>query len=128
MAKTLISNYLDKFDYKYVEHENNFIVKLDFSLQIIIDLTDSNKIKIYDQLKGNNFLTWPFKMSIKGSMIYNFIGFLFCTILWLIIGKEYDTYVFTILYLSAIFWNLNWLIYYIIKSENFKRQIIDLTK
>lgn len=128
MTKALISNYLEKFDYKYIEHEKSFIVKLDFSLQVIIDLRESDKIKISDQLKWNSFLTWPFSMSIKGSMTYNLIGFLVCTILFIFLVKEFNPYTLTIIYLAAIFWNLNWLIYYLNKAENFKKQIIDLTR
>lgn len=128
MTKALISNYLEKFDYKYIEHEKVFIVKLDFSLQVIIDLRESDKIKISDQLQWNSLLTWPFSMSIKGSMIYNLIGFLVCTILFMFLVNEFNPYTLIIIYLGAVFWNLNWLIYYLNKAENFKKQIIDLTR
>ncbi len=128
MTKNIISNFLDKLDYKYVEHEKAFIVKLNFSLQMIIDLTDPNKIKIESHLKGSNFLTWPIGMSLKSSMIFNFIGFFICTILFLSLRNEYDTFILTIIFLAAIFWNVYWLIYYIAKAESFKGHIIDLTK
>ncbi len=128
MAKILISNFLNKFDYKYVEHEKAFIVKLDFSLQMIIDLTDPNKIKIESHLKGSNFLTWPISMSLKGSMIYNFTGLIVCAILFIFLRNEYNTYILTILFVGAIFLVLFWLIYYVTIAESFKRQIIDLTK
>ena len=52
MTKPIITNYLNKFDYKYIENEKSLIVELDFSLQMIIDLSDQDKIKINDQLKS----------------------------------------------------------------------------
>ncbi len=126
MTKSSISNYLNKFDYKFIEHEKSFIVDLDFSLQIIIELMDNGKIKITDQLKGLNFLTWPFPMSIKSSMIYNTIGLIVFTLLILVIEKSYSQFFLTIIYMCAIFAILFWMIYYFVKAENFKKQIIDL--
>jgi len=128
MTKSIIINHLNKFDYKYSEQEEKLIVDLDFSLQIVIDLSVNEKIKISDRLKRLNFLSWPFEMSIKGSMIYNLIGFLIAFLIFLGIKKYYDNYSLTIIFLSAIFWNLNWLIYYLIKADNFKKEIINLTK
>jgi len=128
MTKSIIINHLNKFDYKYSEQEEKLIVDLDFSLQIVIDLSVNEKIKISDRLKRLNFLSWPFEMSIKGSMIYNLIGFLIAFLIFLAIKKYYDNYSLTIIFLSAIFWNLNWLIYYLIKADNFKKEIINLTK
>ena len=128
MTKSIITNHLNKFDYKYSEQDEKLIVELDFSLQIVIDLSVNEKIKISDRLKRLNFLSWPFEMSIKGSMIYNLFGFLIALLIFLGIKKYYDNYSLTLIFLSAIFWNLYWLIYYLIKADNFKKEIIDLTK
>lgn len=128
MNRETILNYLNRYDYKFKESDNLIIVSLDFSLQFIIDLSNPDKIKLSDKLKSANFLTWPFSMSIKNSMIFNLIAAILATILFLGLGNSYNTLTLIILFIFAMFMNLIWLIYYLVKSENFKKQIIDLTK
>lgn len=43
MIKEKITNYLDKFNYDYSIEGEKILVNLDFSLQVIIDLSVSDK-------------------------------------------------------------------------------------
>ncbi|MDZ4154308.1 hypothetical protein, partial [Methylicorpusculum sp.] len=74
MNKQIITEHLNKFDYDFEEKGEIINVKLDFNLEINIDLTKSDKIKISDKLAALNFLSWPFSMSIKKTLSYNFSG------------------------------------------------------
>jgi hypothetical protein len=127
MKKDEIISYLNKFDYKYSIVEEKIEVILDFSLRITIDLSNQEKIIIKDKLNALNFLSWPFSMSIKGTMTYNFIGSLVVFALFLSIRSSYNNFVLTFIVLFCIFWNLYWLLYYLIKAENFKKEIKILT-
>ena len=128
MNKQIITEHLNKFDYDFEEKGEIINVKLDFNLEINIDLTKSDKIKISDKLASLNFLSWPFSMSIKKTMSYNFIGSFLVFILFLAIRNSYNNYVLTLIVIFAAFWNLYWLLYYLIKSENFKKEIKNLIK
>ena len=128
MKKEIITNYLNKFNYDFTEMEEKVVVKLDFSLEILIDLSIPDKINISDRLKSKNFLSWPFSMSIKGTMLYNFIFSFIVMLLFLGLRNSYNNFVLTLVVIFAAFWNLYWLIYYLIKAENFRKEIIYLTK
>lgn len=128
MKKEIITNYLNKYNYDFIEMEEKVVVKLDFSLEILIDLSNPEKINLHDRLKSWNFLSWPFSMSIKSTMIYNFIGSLIVFVCFFGLRNSYNNYVLTLIVIFAIFWNLYWLIYYLLKAENFRKEIIDLTR
>ena len=128
MSKEIITEYLMKFDYDFTENGNHIIVKQDFNLKIYIDLSDHGKIKIKDKLDSLNFLSWPFSMSIKGTMIYNFISSFVVFILFLAVRNSINNYVLTLVVIFSAFWNLYWLIYYLNKSDSLKKEIKDLVK
>ncbi len=127
MTKSIITNHLNKFDYKYTEQDEKVIVELDFSLQIIIDLSVNEKIRINDRLKKSNPLTCPFQMSIKSAMIYSLCLFFVCLFLFVEILKFNDPS--TLVFFPIIFCsNFFWVVTYLIRAENFKKEIINLTK
>ena len=128
MSKQILTEYLNKFDYNFEEKEEKINVKLGFNLEINIDLTSAEKIKISDRLRSSNFLSWPFSMSIKGTMLYNFISSFIVFVLFLALRNSFNTYALTLFVIFAAFWNLYWLLYYLIKSENFKKEIKTLIK
>ena len=128
MNKSTITQYLNKLNYDFTESGEIIKVKLDFSLEVIIDLSSTDKIKLNDKLGSMNFLSWPFSMSIKGTMLYNFISSIIVMILFLAIRNSTDNYVLTWFMIFVAFWNLYWLIYYLIKSENFKNEIKTLIR
>ena len=128
MNKQILTEYLNKFDYDFEEKGEKINVKLDFNLEINIDLTDSDKIKVSDKLGSLNFLSWPFSMSIKGTMLYNFIGSFIVFLLFLTVRNSINNYALTLFVIFAAFWNLYWLLYYLVISENFKKEIKNLIK
>jgi len=128
MNKQILTEYLNKFDYDFEEKEEKINVKLDFNLEINIDLTSEEKIKISDRLRSRNFLSWPFSMSIKKIMLYNFISSFIVFVLFLALRNTFNTYALTLVVIFAAFWNLYWLLYYLIKSESFKKEIKTLMK
>lgn len=128
MNKQIITDHLNKYDHKFEVKGEKINVKLDFNLEINIDLSSEDKIKISDRLAYLNFLSFPFSMSIKGTMLYNFFSSFLVFILFLCLKDSIDTYSLTLIVIFAAFWNLYWLFYYLIKSENFKTEIKTLLK
>ncbi len=115
---------LNKFGYKYVKTNSKITIILDYSLRVIIDFSNPEKIIITDQLVGWNFLTGILEMSLKRAFLYNFIGIIIATFLFLFLdlsSKGMNLYYF---YLVAIFMVVFWSIFYIQKSENMKQNII----
>lgn len=115
---------LKKFDYKFERKSKKIIVKSDFAQRIIIDFSDPEKVKISDRLVGWNFLTGLIEMSIKNAILYNFIGALVMTFLFVYLDLEYGGLNLVFFFLASIIWVLLWSIFYLIKAENIKRNII----
>ena len=128
MNQKIITEYLTKFDYDFVEEDDVILVKLDFNLNIYIDLSHEDKIKIYDKLKALNFLSWPYSKSIKRSMLYNFISSVIVFILFAVMMNDDNNYRLILIVIFAAFWNLYWLLYYLNTSLSFQREIKSLVK
>lgn len=126
MELNKIITILEENNYKYIVKDKVIVVTLEFSQHVIIDLSNSNKTIISDQLVNWNFLTGCFKMSLKNAILYNFILLLFfgffCQYAALI---NQD---FTSLFLTFIAWILLFASFYLIKLENFKLQLLLLLK
>ena len=128
MSKEKVIDNLERFDYSHSAHGDILKINLEYSLEVIIDFSEQDKIKIKDHLAGWNFLTGMIKMSIKSAMLYNFIGSLVATILFLYLDSQIEQINLMIIYLFVISWILSWTTFYVIKTESFKRQVIDWTK
>jgi hypothetical protein len=115
---------LNKFDYKFEKKNNKIIVKSDFAQRIIIDFSDPEKVKITDKLVGWNFLTGLIEMSIKNATIYNFIGALVLTIMFVYLDLESDGINLIFFFLTFILWVILWTMFYLIKAENIKRTLM----
>ena len=115
---------LKKFDYEFQRKNNELIIKMDFAQRIIIDFSDSEKIKIKDKLVGFNFLTGMIDMSIKNATLYNFIGIIIMTFLFVHLDLEYGGLYLVFFFLAGIIWILLWTIFYLIKAEYMKRTLI----
>lgn len=126
MNENKILNALDKYDYQYIHQNRVIIVKLDYAQQIIIDVTNPDKVIIKDKLVGWNFLTGSIQMNIKNAMLYNFVGLVLFS--FLLIVKDNHAQIFTPFFLTFIAWVLMWTIFYHVKSESVKQQIISWTK
>lgn len=128
MDREKVLKFLEKFNYNYVEQGDKVKVNLDFSHQIIIDFTNSNKVVIKDKLKAWNFLTGMIQMSLKNAMIYNFLGTIVIGIFFLFENMQSTKINFVGIFLIFITWILLFTFYYLIRSESFKEQIINLIK
>ena len=126
MELNKITKILEENNYKYKVKNQIIVVSLEFSQNVIIDLSDSSKIIISDNFDNWNFLTGYIKMSLKNAILYNFVlliffGF-FCQY------AAFIDYNFTCLLLTFIAWVLLFSIFYLIKLESFKLQFKILTK
>ncbi|MFD1015715.1 hypothetical protein [Winogradskyella rapida] len=115
---------LKKFDYDFKRKNNELIIKMDFAQRMTIDFSDSEKIKIKDKLVGWNFLTGLIEMSIKNATLYNFIGVIIMTFLFVYLDLEYGGLNLVFFFLAFIIWVLLWTIFYLVKAENLKRILI----
>lgn len=118
-----ITKNLEKFGYNYKIVNEVITVKLDFSHIVIISIK-SNQLLITDMLKGYNFLTGALEMSLKNSLIYNFIGnFIFGFIC--LYADNVTSINLNSLYLLFISWVILFSVFYLVKYESFKRQIMN---
>jgi hypothetical protein len=115
---------LKRFDYRYERKNNELIIKMDFSQIMIIDFSDSEKIKIKDKLVEWNFLTGLIEMSIKNATLYNFIAAMVITFLFVFLDYKSDKLNLMFFFLAVIIWLLLWTIFYLVKAENLKRILI----
>jgi hypothetical protein len=115
---------LKRFDYRFERKNNELIIKMDFSQIMIIDFSDSEKIKIKDKLVEWNFLTGLIEMSIKNATLYNFIAAMVITFLFVFLDYKSDKINLMFFFLAVIIWLLLWTIFYLVKAENLKRILI----
>lgn len=112
---------LEKYDYKYKLKNGTITVALEFSQNVVIDLSDPSKISISDHLENWNFLTGYIKMSLKNAILYNFILLLFFGFLCQYL--EFTGSSLISLFLTFIGWILLFSTFYLIKLEGFKLQL-----
>lgn len=126
MEREKIINFLEKFDYRYSVKNQVIEVKLDFSQKVMIDLSETTKIKISDKLVGWNFLTGLLVMSLKNAIIYNFIISIVSAFVFFYLQSLISSINFIPFYFVFILWLLMSIQYYVIKLENFKSRIMNL--
>lgn len=117
-----VINKLDLFGYNYSVSDETITIRLEFSLLIIIQFS-SSKVSITDRLKSWNFLTGSIAMSIKQSMLFNFIGMIIGMILFIFINERIIHYDLIAVFIFVVFWILIWTFYYLIRSELLKKEI-----
>ena len=116
---------LQKYNYSYIQKNEILTVSLDFSQNVIIDLTNVDKVIISDQLVSWNFLTGGIKMSLKNALIYNFIlMFIFGFLCQYVMFLDQNFVNFFLVFIS---WILLFSTFYLIKFESFRRQVVDWT-
>ena len=125
MEKDKILNFLDKFDFNYSNDNQKIVVNLDFAQKVIIELKDGDKIKISDKLTGWNFLTGLISMSLKNAMVYNFVGGIIIGFLFITLQLRNSEINMVPIYLVFILWVLMFSVYYLIKLESFKNQVMN---
>ncbi|WP_393048052.1 hypothetical protein [Flavobacterium aquidurense] len=126
MELNKITKILEENNYKYKVKNQSIIVSLEFSQNVVIDLSNSSKIIISDHLANWNFLTGCIKMSLKNAFLYNFMLLLFFG--FFCQYAAFIDYNFTSLLLTFIAWVLLFSMFYLIKLESFKLQFKILTK
>lgn len=117
---------LDKYDYKYNLKNNTITVNLEFSQNVVIDLSNPSKIIISDYLVSWNFLTGGIKMNLKNAILYNFFLLLFFGFLCQYL--QFTGNSLTNLFLTFIGWVLLFSTFYLIKLEGFKLQLKTIIK
>ncbi|MFD2938767.1 hypothetical protein [Flavobacterium notoginsengisoli] len=126
MEITQIVKLLDQNNFKYTVKKEIITVSLEFSQNVVIDLSDPTKIIISDYLSSWNFLTGCIKMSLKNAFLYNFIGLLFFGFF-----SQYTAFTnsnLTNLFLLFIAWILLFSTFYLVKLESFKIQFAAMRK
>ncbi|UWY26328.1 hypothetical protein N4T20_11460 [Flavobacterium sp. TR2] len=117
---------LEKFNYKYKLNSSYITVTLEFSQNVVIDLSNPSKIIISDYLENWNFLTGCIKMSLKNAILYNFFLLLFFGFLCQYL--QFTGSSLTNLLLTFMGWVLLFSTYYLIKLEGFKLQLKTIVK
>ncbi|WP_238307532.1 hypothetical protein [Xanthomarina gelatinilytica] len=115
---------LKKFGYQFQRKNNELIIKMAFAQRVIVEFSEPDKIVIKDKLVGWNFLTGLIEMSIKNAILYNFIGAIIITFLFMFLNLKYSGLNMVFLFLAFMVWVLLWTMFYLIKAENLKRILI----
>lgn len=124
MEKEKTIEFLKKYDYKFHEEDHKIVVKLDFSQRVYLDFSNHDKIKITDKLTGYNFLTGLLSMSLKNAVIYNCIMCFFALLIISILHFKGMGNNLLIIFGFIMIQYLSFSIYYLIKLESFKIQLI----
>lgn len=128
MEKEKVISYLDRFNYSYSEINGRVMVALGFGLMVEIDLSVEGKVLISDRLLGMNFLTFPFGMSIRSSMVLNSVSLLLLMVVFMFFVEAYNPSYLLLILICGCAFMLLWLIYYLVKAESFRRQIISVLR
>lgn len=128
MEKDKVLSFLNKYNYSYSEKNNSLFVKLELAQQVIIKLDEPNKVIFKDNLVGWTFLSGMIEMSLKNALIYNFIVTILFGVLSMYSENKENVLNLNAMFLVFITWVLLFSIFYIIKFESFKNQIINWTK
>lgn len=126
MKSNEIITFLQNHNYTYTSNNKTITVNLELAQNVLIDVSNPEKIILKDELVFWNFLTGAIKMSLKNAIVYNFIlillfGFL-CHYL------EFTNQNYTNLFLILISWILLFSTFYLIKLESFKLQLATAIK
>ena len=125
MEKDNVIKFLNKYGYRYSEKHNSIFVYLEFAQQVKIEFEELNKITISDKLVGWNFLTGIIEMSLKNALIYNFVGTIVLGFMSMYSEMQENSLNFIPLFLIFITWVILFSVFYIVKLEGFKNQIIN---
>jgi hypothetical protein len=122
--KTTIKNYLERFGYNFNDHGEILSVRLGFSQYMMIDLSNTGKIKMVDRLKGWNFLTGIIETRLKGAMLYNTIGLMAIALIFIMLtGYVANTIILTLIFTALVGYMLLWSAFYLVKAESFRQQV-----
>lgn len=125
MTKETITSKLDKFGYAYIDYGQMLTVKLGYALRVTIDLSDPDKIRLKDHLASWNFLTGILEMRLSRALLYNWMGSIVIALLfiWLWLSFNFSGTLLIIIFMALMGWIVLWAIFYLIRAENFKREV-----
>ncbi|MFD0930975.1 hypothetical protein ACFQ0R_00030 [Psychroflexus salinarum] len=118
---------LNRFDYSYERKSELIEIKLGFGLRMNVHFSEDGNIKIEDKLVSWNILTGVLEMSIKGAIIYNFIGTVLLGFLFLFYffsDFEAEKLSLLVMFLIVIFWQIVFTSFYLIKAGHMKHTLI----
>jgi hypothetical protein len=124
MEKEKILEFLKKYDYKFHEEDQKIVVKLDFSQRVNLDFSEDDKMKITDKLIGYNFLTGLLSISLKNAVIYNSIMCFFALVILSLLNLKGMGNNLVIIFGFIMIQHFLFSLYYLIKLESFKIQLI----
>ena len=128
MYKETIKKQLNRFGYDHTDHGEILTVRLGFSLYGVIDLSDTEKIKVTERLTSWNPLTGIIETTLKGAMLYNTFGSLVIALLFIFLAGYVEAAILIIVFLTLMGYILLWTLFYLIKTESFRLQVRSWTK
>jgi hypothetical protein len=120
--------FLEKYNYNYSVKDDCIFVLLGLSQQIKLEFHGPYKIVIKDKLVGYNYLTSLIEMSHKNALIYNFFVSIVLIAITIYSENKIPLLPFFALFLFCMLWTLLFSMYYLVKFESFKIQILDWMK
>ncbi|MFQ3214300.1 MAG: hypothetical protein ACJAT1_001798 [Marivirga sp.] len=120
-----LSAKLSKYEYKHKQYTHSLSINLGLSQEVSVTFTKEDTIKIKDTLTAWNPLTGIINLSVKGSIIFNTISLILIISIFAFFEMLNPSNVYLMIILGLISWLSLWTTYYHIKSENFKRLLID---
>ena len=123
--REILKQKFETYGYKYSENSDELIVDLGHSQMIYIKLSTKDKFLISDKLVGWNFLTGLIEMSFKKAMVYNTVILILCALIFMSMHQMSMSLNFVFIFLTLSIWTTIWSLYYLIKSENFKSQVMN---
>lgn len=111
---------LNKFDFYYVVEGAHVTIKLGYSQEIIVDFSETGKIKMKDRLKAWNPLTGLIETSLKNAMVFLTFAMLLFLIftIEIVLTSQSSTFVIPFIFLLA--YMIIWVVYLSVRLSNFK--------
>lgn len=116
---------MKKFEYPHRVEGNAVYTDLGTSQEISLTYSEKGTIKIKDTLKSWNPLTGIIQLSVKGSIVFNIIGIFIILIMFAFADRQKSSNSYMLISIGLISWIVMWNSYYLVKAENFKRQLMD---
>lgn len=120
--------FLEKYNYNYSVKDDCILIQLGLSQQIKMEFNGPYKIGIKDKLVGYNYLTGLIEMSLKNALIYNFFASIVLSAITIYSGYKNFLLPFVALFLFFMLWTVLFSMYYLVKLESFKIQILNWMK
>lgn len=127
MNKDLLIKKLVFYNWIFTQTERSVSIKVGLGLYLDVFFLENGKIKIKEIFKGYNFFSGFIRFSIKGQLLYTSILYFILTV---VTGYIMYTTPDLIIYLSLVYsfysvLSILWFLYYLIRAESTKKQIME---